>query len=95
MGTTMYHQVIDAAEEWLDVNGPRNKVKLISSQSRILCTRLAKSAWYRTLKVLISKRRSVKLVTRGDTIHYFTQVLLQVFLDPSWLDNADETANKE
>ena len=61
-GTTMYLQVLDVnvfsvfkqhycdvAEEWLEVNGPRSKVKLSSSQSRVLCTRLTKSAWLRTL----------------------------------------------
>ena len=61
-GMTMHLQVLDvsvlnvfkkgyydAAEEWLDVHGSRSKVNLISSQSRILCTRLTKSAWCRTL----------------------------------------------
>ena len=55
--TTMYLQALDVsvfsvfkqhyydvAEEWFDINGPRNKVKLSSAQSRILCTRLTKSA---------------------------------------------------
>lgn len=58
----MYLQVLDTnvfsvfkdhyynvAEEWLEQNGPRSKVKLSSSQSRVLCTRLTKSAWFRTL----------------------------------------------
>ena len=61
-GTTMYLQALavsvfsvfkqhyyDVAEEWLDINDPRNKVKLSSAQSRILYTRLTKSAWLRTL----------------------------------------------
>ena len=61
-GTTVYLQALDVsvfsvfkqhyydvAEEWLDINGPRNKVKLSSAQSRILCTRLTKSVWLRTL----------------------------------------------
>ena len=61
-GTTMYLQVLDVnvfsvfkkhycdvADEWLELNGPRSKVKLSSAQSRVLCTRLTRSAWLRTL----------------------------------------------
>ncbi|CAF1522407.1 unnamed protein product [Rotaria sordida] len=40
----------DCAEEYLELNGPRLKLKLSSSQKRILCTRLTAAAWYRTLK---------------------------------------------
>ena len=40
----------DAAEEWIEVNGPRSTIKLTSSQQRILCTRLASTAWKRTLQ---------------------------------------------
>ena len=40
----------DCAEEYLEKNGPRSKVKLTSSQKRILCTRLTAAAWSRTLK---------------------------------------------
>ncbi|CAF1521814.1 unnamed protein product [Adineta ricciae] len=61
-GITQYIQVLDvfvfsvykthycdAAEEWIEVNGPRSSIKLSSSQQRILCTRLASTAWKRTL----------------------------------------------
>ncbi|CAF2094931.1 unnamed protein product [Rotaria magnacalcarata] len=40
----------DAAEEYLEKNGPRSKLKLTASQSRILCTRLTMVAWRRTVK---------------------------------------------
>ena len=61
-GCTMYLQVLDvsvfstfknhytdAAEEYLEQNGQRSKIKLSASQSRILCTRLTMTAWKRTL----------------------------------------------
>ncbi|CAF3222766.1 unnamed protein product [Rotaria socialis] len=40
----------DCAEEFLELNGPRSKLKLTSSQRRILCTRLTSSPWARTLQ---------------------------------------------
>jgi hypothetical protein len=62
-GITQYIQVLDvsvfsvykthyheAAEEWIEANGPRCTIKLTASQQRILCTRLASTAWKRTLK---------------------------------------------
>ena len=62
-GCTMYVQVLDVSvfsvfknhyddvvEEYIDQNGPRSKIKLTASQSRILCTRFTWSAWLRTLK---------------------------------------------
>ena len=62
-GCTMYVQALDVfvfavfkkhyddvAEEYVEQNGPRGKLKLTASQSRILCTRLTWSAWIRTLK---------------------------------------------
>ncbi|CAF1506929.1 unnamed protein product [Rotaria sordida] len=62
-GCTMYLQVLDVSvfsifknhyddvvEEYIDYNGPRSKIKLTASQSRILCTRFTCSAWLRTLK---------------------------------------------
>jgi len=62
-GCTMYIQSLDVhvfsifkhhhyecAEEWLEENGGRSKVKLTAAQSRVLCTRLVSSAWSRTLK---------------------------------------------
>ena len=62
-GCTMYLQVLDvsifstfkkhyndAAEEYLDANGPRHQLKLTASSSRILCTRLTMVAWQRTIK---------------------------------------------
>ena len=39
----------DCAEEFLEQNGPRSKLKLTASQKRVLCTRLTASAWDRTL----------------------------------------------
>ena len=62
-GCTMYVQALDVfvfsvfkqhyddvADEFIEKNGPRGKLKLTASQSRILCTRLTWSAWLRTLK---------------------------------------------
>ncbi len=64
-GCTMYLQSLDisifsifknhytdAAEEYLEQNGPRNKIKLWASQSRILCTRLTMTAWKRTINTI-------------------------------------------
>ncbi|CAF1213314.1 unnamed protein product [Rotaria sordida] len=64
-GCTMYVQVLDVSvfsvfknhyddvvEEYIDHNGPRSKIKLTASQSRILCTRFTWSAWLRTLKTI-------------------------------------------
>jgi hypothetical protein len=64
-GCTMYLQSLDisifsifknhytdAAEEYLEQNGPRNKIKLSASQSRILCTRLTMTAWKRTITTI-------------------------------------------
>ncbi len=44
---THYH---DAAEEWIEANGPRSSIKLTASQQRILCTRLASTAWKTNIK---------------------------------------------
>ena len=62
-GCTMYIQALDVyvfsafkhhhyecAEEWIERNGGRSKIKLTAAQSRILCTRLVSAAWSRTLK---------------------------------------------
>jgi hypothetical protein len=62
-GCTMYVQILDVSffsvfknhyddvvEEYVDKNGPRRKIKLSASQSRILCTRFTWSAWLRALK---------------------------------------------
>ena len=48
--STFKKHYTDAAEEYLERNGPRNKIKLTASQSRILCTRLTMTAWQRTMK---------------------------------------------
>ncbi len=62
-GCTMYVQVLDTSvfsvfkhhydnvvEEYFDEYGPRSKVKLTASQSRIICTRFTWSSWVRTFK---------------------------------------------
>ena len=46
----------DAAEEFLEANGPRSQLKLSASQSRIICTRLTWEAWIRTLNSLEIKQ---------------------------------------
>ncbi|CAM4989709.1 unnamed protein product [Rotaria socialis] len=38
--STFKNHYTDAAEEYIEQNGPRNKIKLTALQSRILCTRL-------------------------------------------------------
>ncbi|CAF1347187.1 unnamed protein product, partial [Rotaria sordida] len=47
---TFKNHYYDCAEEYLELNGPRSKLKLSASKKRILCTRLTASAWIRTLK---------------------------------------------
>ena len=46
--STFKNHYTDAAEEYIEQYGPRNKIKLTASQSRILCTRLTMTAWQRT-----------------------------------------------
>jgi hypothetical protein len=48
--STFKHHHYECAEEWIEKNGGRSKIKLTAAQSRILCTRLVSSAWSRTLK---------------------------------------------
>ena len=48
--STFKAHYFDTAEEFIEKNGPRNKLKLNASQSRIICTRLTWEAWRRTLK---------------------------------------------
>ncbi len=68
-GCTQYLQILDtlvfsifkshyfdAAEEFIEKNGPRSKLKLNASQSRIICTRLTWEAWKRTLKSIDLKK---------------------------------------
>lgn len=47
--STFKKHYTDAADEYLDANGSRGKIRLTASQSRILCTRLTMTAWRRTL----------------------------------------------
>jgi hypothetical protein len=47
---------VDAAEEYIEQNGPRSKIKLTASQSRILCTRLTMVAWRRTVNTVDFKK---------------------------------------
>ena len=89
----------DVAEEWLDANGPRSKVKLTCSQSRILCTRLTKSVWCRTLKSIDFETafREIGYTWRDDSPVY-PRTLTGFCFDPtsmnlasdSSFDNADE-----
>ncbi|CAF1109328.1 unnamed protein product [Adineta steineri] len=73
-GCTMYVQVLDVfvfsvfkhhhyecREEFIEAHGPRSKIKLSASQSRILCTRLTSSAWKRTLTSIDMKRAFINL----------------------------------
>ena len=59
----MYVQVLDVSffsvftnhydhvvEEYIEKNGPRSRIKLLASPSRIFCTRFTWCAWLRTLK---------------------------------------------
>ena len=99
-GTTMYLQVLDVsvfsvfkqhyydvAEEWLDANGPRNKVKLSASQSRILCTRLTRSAWLRTLKSVDLKKAFQDIgYTWNDASPIYLRTLPGFCFDPSTVD---------
>ncbi|CAF3524754.1 unnamed protein product [Rotaria sp. Silwood2] len=68
-GCTMYIQTLDVfvfsvfkhhyyecSEEFIEKYGPRSKIKLSASQSRILCARLTSSAWKRTLTSIDTKR---------------------------------------
>ena len=47
--STFKSHYFDAAEEFLEKNGPRGQLKLTATQSRIVCTRLTWEAWQRTL----------------------------------------------
>lgn len=62
-GCTQYLQLLDtsvfsvfknhyqsAADEFIDLHGPRHRLKLTAKQQRILCTRLVSTAWARTVK---------------------------------------------
>ena len=40
----------DVVEEYIDQHGPRSRIKLSASKSRIHCTRFTWSAWSQTLK---------------------------------------------
>ncbi|CAF0948451.1 unnamed protein product [Adineta steineri] len=46
------NQYYECAEEFLELNGARSKLKLTSPQKRILCTRLTSSTWARTFKLI-------------------------------------------
>ncbi|CAF4960440.1 unnamed protein product, partial [Rotaria socialis] len=48
-------------EEFTEKYGPRSKIKLSASQSRVLCTRLTSSAWKRTLINIDIKRAFINL----------------------------------
>ncbi|CAF1393582.1 unnamed protein product [Rotaria sordida] len=50
------HHYYECSEEFIEKYGPRSKIKLSASQSRILCTRLTSSAWKRTLTSIDTKR---------------------------------------
>lgn len=73
-GCTQYLQLLDtvvfsvfknhyqsAADEFIDANGPRHKLKLSAKQQRILCTRLISTAWNRTLKSVDLKRAFIDI----------------------------------
>jgi hypothetical protein len=47
--STFKKHYTDAADEYLEKNGPRSKIKITAAQSRILCTRLTITAWRRTM----------------------------------------------
>jgi hypothetical protein len=68
-GCTQYLQILDthvfstfkqhyfnAAEEFIDKNGSRSRLKLSASQSRIICTHLTWEAWKRTLMSIDLKK---------------------------------------
>lgn len=48
--STFKHHHYECAEEWIERNGGRSKIKLAAAQSLIFCTRLVSAAWSRTLK---------------------------------------------
>ena len=106
-GTTMFLQVLDVsvfsvfkkhyydvAEEWLDFSGPRSKVKLTSSQSRILCTRLTQSAWYRILKSTDFETAFYEIgyTWRGDPPIYL-RTLARFCFDPSSMNLASDSSS--
>ena len=89
-GRTMHLQILDinvvsffkqhycdVVENWLEANGPRSKVKLSTSESRVLSTRLTKSTWFRTLS---SVEHFTTLTIYGLMIHLFILVLWLVFV---------------
>jgi hypothetical protein len=46
----------NVADEYIDVYGPRSKIKLSAKNQRILCTRLISAAWIRTKNSFDFKR---------------------------------------
>ena len=68
--STFKAHYFDAAEEFIERNGPRSKIKLNASQSRITCTRLTWEAWRRTLKSIDLKKgfREIGYTWASDSI---------------------------
>ncbi|CAF4975793.1 unnamed protein product [Rotaria sp. Silwood1] len=99
-GCTMYMQVLDVSvfsvfknhyddvvEEYIDHNGPRSKIKLTASQSRILCTRFTWSAWLRTLKSIdfVKAFQDIGYI-RSDNSPFFLRTMPGYTFDPSSAD---------
>jgi hypothetical protein len=59
--STFKQNYFDASEEFLEKNGPRNRLKLNASQSRIICTRLTWEAWKRTLVSIDLKKEFINM----------------------------------
>ncbi|CAF3620944.1 unnamed protein product [Rotaria sp. Silwood1] len=54
--STFKSHYFDAAQEFIEKNGPRSQLKLNAAQSRIMCTRFTWEAWKRTLKSIDIKK---------------------------------------
>lgn len=85
--STFIHHYSKAADEFVEKNGPRNKIKLTASQSRVLCTRLTWCAWQRTI-VSIDRKRALMDIgyTCIDNRPVKPQALLGYTFDPSSID---------
>lgn len=111
-GCTMYVQVLDVyvfsvfknhyddvAEEYIDQNGPRSKIKLTASQSRILCTRFTWSAWLRTVKSVdfIKVFRDIGYIWSDDS-PFSLRTMPGYIFDPSsadWVSSTNDNDDAE
>ena len=94
--STFKNHYTDAAEEYIEQNGPRNKIKLTASQSRILCTRLTLTAWIRTKSSTNFNEEFTKIgYIWKDNIRITPRTLQNYTYDPSVVDCLSLNINED